>query len=1147
MAILSFWLQLLTVYGISIEDGIILISTKTPYEMRSQFSNAGLILDITLKSFDEIYTSLANEDYLFIVDVTWDKSYLGILNSLSMSLGIVYLTSSSEMTKFPFRVPLLNMETEEAQSLLAFIKYLKIENFVILSSSIQRDQTVSDLLTRETLKNSYSHITYSDELTQSVAENIIGSMIKAKGIKNVVIIDSSDSLQIIEKAIQSKKYIKLGTIVIYSSTSFYHEHIDGTLSIKEYMSENAENKYKLFLHVLINKLTKAENYIEKILKCKVNKENLLLAFSIFYTNETLYTITNVQNGKDVPIGKIIKSQINKEDTNFQVNITDTIYYPGNITEITSMKAKIVISIANGTNDPYNTFSYQGFAYMYLGANYAVFRSNFYNEIPNFYIELFPTDCGMFWYEPLWYKNCYEPILDSMGIAILTSFYGDAIKGNIFTLRTLSKVIPQISPLGIDSTLDNKNLYPELVKLESTLKNFISSRIITIMSLGYTDIIYIASNDSEYLKERSELFRTIIHSSGMKIINDENHMHIQSNYTREDFDKYIEFFYYIKNTRCTVFFLAVYYNEMVIEALYDVGLRKGDFFFMLAANVVEFLDGIEEPYATKRRELIEGSLVMSYKEYVGDLGQEIQKELSEKYEDISFMCMTYDTVSVVKEAIKYLLSIGDDYENYNKLMNAIRKNKFVGCLGNVYFDKEENTRASSQFIIKQIIYNSTTKLFDTIDISYLDRFSSQMFTFINPYVWPIGSSPPNYRLYNPCPFNIYNIQSSSKGKTALYIFLSFFIILSLVVCILTYFKSEKKIIPLTDKKYISFEDYFFFLYFPLQFFQIIAMGPDQDAYVYFINNFQAFFSLDFNIYLDLKFEKFWFMFYWVLTFTVFWIFGCFLYWSRLGRVIEKTWWTSFFAEINKIVIIIGGNIGFIPIISMLMNIYICINSIGENITDSYLKYDCTTMCYKDTHKSMIILTTIVLIFYISLAIYFRSLWENEQESLNVKTKTSYLLILSFSQIVLVVLNKTLKNYSQNIHGVVCCIIITGMIIITIVFKPYNYIRATISQCITFVSAFFIVLNAIVLRNTTTIINWLIINSIIIVFVLIAGIIIMKKFPEKLFSEKRVDISSLFIFQFCNNYHKYLKDSKCLKINAIVDKYKVIELSRNSEGE
>jgi sulfur transfer protein SufE len=100
--------------------------------------------------------------------------------------------------------------------------------------------------------------------------------------------------------------------------------------------------------------------------------------------------------------------------------------------------------------------------------------------------------------------------------------------------------------------------------------------------------------------------------------------------------------------------------------------------------------------------------LSYREYIGDYGNEIKNELLQMFPDVTYMCMTFDTVSVIKEAIIYLLSTGDDYEDYNKLMNAIRKNKIVGCLGNVYFDVDGNTRASSQYLIQQIYYNSTSK-------------------------------------------------------------------------------------------------------------------------------------------------------------------------------------------------------------------------------------------------------------------------------------------------------------------------------------------------------------------------------------------------------------------------------------------------------
>ncbi|OMJ74699.1 hypothetical protein SteCoe_26308 [Stentor coeruleus] len=1136
-------LRLFTVKSFRIEEGVIFISDETPSELKSQFLDSGLILDITDKSFEEIFSTLESQVFLFMVDVTCTRSYLGLLNSLSLALDMIYLTLSYETTEFPYRFFIHNTENEEVECLSAFIKYLKVENYIILSSSNQLDQIISESLIRITQEHLYSHITYPEGLTQSVAENIVGRMIKAKGIKALIIIDSSDSLQTIEKAMQTKNYIKSGTIVIYSTRSFSSINTNGTLKLKEYMSENAENKYELIFYSLINRLAKVQNYIQTTLKSSLNKENLKISLSAIYNEDILYTITNVKNGKNVPVGKIIKKTLETKNIEFLVNITDEIYYPGNITEITSMKTKIVISIANGTHDPYNSINFPGFAYMYLGASYAVSRSNLYNEIPNFYIELFPTDCGIFWYDPFWYQNCYKPILDSMGIAILTSFYGNAIQGNIFTLRTLSRVIPQISPLGVDPALDNKKLYPELVKLETALKNYIYSKITTIMSLGYTDIIYIASNETEQLKQKSELSKTIIISSGMKIVNDNDHMYIKYNYTRTDFEYYADFFYYIKNTRCTVFFLSIFSNDMIIEALYDVGLRKGDFFFIFTNNVVRDLDGVEETYAIKRKELAEGCLILSYKEYVGDLGQKIQNELSQRFGDINYMCMTYDTVSVVKEAVKYLLSIGEDYENYDKLMNAIRKNKFEGCLGNVYFDKEENTRASSQFLVQQIVYNTTTKIFETIDISYLDRFSSQIFTLLNPYVWPTDSAPPNYRPYNPCPFDNYQIKSSSKGKEALYIFSSFFVILCLFSCIYTYFRSQKHINPITDKQIISLDDYAFFLYFPLQFFQIIAMGPDQDAYKHFVKNFQTVFSFDFNLYFNFTFGKFWFLFYGVFGFTIFWIIECLVYWTRLGRSMKKLWWTSTFAEISRVIVIFGGHIGFMPIISMLMNIYICINSIGDNLTDTYLKQDCKTICYKDNHKTMLVLSTIVLLLFIPLAVYYRSLWENEQETLHIKTKTSYFLLLSLSQVILAVLNKTLKIYNQNIHGIVCCCIIIAMIIITILLKPYNYMRATISQCISLVTSLCAILTATIFRNFSNINIWIFVEVFSIIIVLIIGVLIMKRFPQLLISEKGVDISTLFLFQFCKNYKRYIKDPKSLKVSNNDEKYKMIESSKS----
>lgn len=65
-----------------------------------------------------------------------------------------------------------------------------------------------------------------------------------------------------------------------------------------------------------------------------------------------------------------------------------------------------------------------------------------------------------------------------------------------------------------------------------------------------------------------------------------------------------------------------------------------------------------------------------------------------------MCLTYDTVLVIKEAILYLLARGEDFEDPLKLIHTMRNNKIIGCIGSIYFSKETTGRTSSQYLFSQ---------------------------------------------------------------------------------------------------------------------------------------------------------------------------------------------------------------------------------------------------------------------------------------------------------------------------------------------------------------------------------------------------------------------------------------------------------------
>ncbi|OMJ65141.1 hypothetical protein SteCoe_39112 [Stentor coeruleus] len=251
---LAFLIQLYSVLGFGIEDGTIFISNKTPDQIIILFSNASSIINISSMSIDEIFLSFKLQEFMFIVDVTWTKSYLDLINSLSEVFEVAYFTLSPELTKFMTRYPLHNTEKSEAQSLSSLISFLDVKKYVLLTSTIHIDLDVADFLIDITKERLHSHITYPEGIQQVTAENIIGKMIKSKGIKTLVIIDSTNALKIIEKAMESKKYITPGAIIIYSSRSFSQNHTSGTFKIEEYMSEKAKNQYEFDYFALINRL-----------------------------------------------------------------------------------------------------------------------------------------------------------------------------------------------------------------------------------------------------------------------------------------------------------------------------------------------------------------------------------------------------------------------------------------------------------------------------------------------------------------------------------------------------------------------------------------------------------------------------------------------------------------------------------------------------------------------------------------------------------------------------------------------------------------------------------------------------------------------------------------------------------------------------
>ena len=1107
MVILFAALLLLEVSPLRLEDSIILTSSFTPEPIKELCYGLNS-LKLNNEALSSATSLMSNLDFLFLVDFTYSQSFNAVVNSISEYFKVPYLSMFKSNSTFHNRVELhIDIETE-ANSILSLVSALKLTSFTIVTSPLVRDLELASYLKAVT-KNEF--FAYSNNISNEFANNFVLKILKTSGVKTVILIDSSESFSKFEQALVKKNWMKSGSIVIYSSRTPSKLKTIGTLQVCESGTEDFSSVHEFHFNAVSNFVQVMSQKLEKTIKSGELTRNVLLQRVKDFSVELNFV--NFQ-----PEIKVV-GNYNKDKR--EVNITSNLIFPGNTSDFNLLKkSQILLSIANGTHDPYYSFTYEYLAYLYQGANYAVYRSNLLNEIPNFELVLSPNDCGMFWYEPYWYQSCFSPLVDEMGIGFITSFFGDAIKGNAYTLRGLNKVIPQVSPLGTDDEIESSEKFPEIVKLEASIKLYVSSRFYTLLTLGYKDLIIIASNDTRY--RGSYLYaKELIENIGLKIVNDEDSRFVDYKYTRDNFTVYEALFKRIKNTYCTAFYILTLYPEYILEALYDVGLRKGDFVFFHDSSLVSYLTNLEEPYLTKRKELIQGTLVFSYREWVGPLGSALQKELSEKYSELTYMCMTYDTVSVFKEAIKYVLSIGEDIENYSILMKAIRFNRFIGCLGNVFFTSGGNSRSSAQLLIQQIYYNDSMNILKTEDVAYYDRFGSQLITQINQYLWPNGEKPPNYRPVSECGFEPREEQNSKEGKKVLYVICAVLFVASVISGVLCIWCYKQKFEELEERKVISLGDMIFFAFFALEFFQIIIMGPDQDAYTQVVGNLQILLSLDLNSFFSFKFGKFWQLFYGIfsvsLTCAILFIFKLTKLESLIPDVIKNK--CQFLA--NSFLLIIG-HLLFLPIVSMLLNIFSCYRSTGDNLTDSFLDKDCKKNCYTGTHKSFAICTGLLLFVFISLGTFYRPSLQYQNSDQNVKTKSKFIVFQTWIQLALVILNKTLKIENQTTHGIVIIIVLFGYLVGTYIMKPYNFQRPLIGHCFFIIGALWATFTSVLFREVGSITVWIVVEFAGLALISIIGMIAYKRSTEMLYSVKGKDISTLFLFQCLKNYEKYIKD-------------------------
>ena len=1044
-----FFILIFTIYhSFGLLDFLLIYSSQTQIVLIQKLEKSLKIdskFDLSEKNLQSLANFVKNAKNPVLVDITENSEFFPLLDQISQIYGTIYftLTYSSSTNFSKYRFLLKNTAENEKNYLYQMISYLSWQKFNIFYNAEPNQIEVASTVKSEFTSIVDSFVSLFQGVTDNSLNTIVKKAVKASGTRKLLLVGGGNDISRLQYFIKERKLELAGTHLLFSSEGIYSAYLNGSIILAYPGTELSSDENEMKASLIINILENLENE---------NFDNYLN--SVCPNNECVsyMSVVNIQSGEKIVVGTVSDS----------VNISIPIIYPGLTTSKLAFLSStpLTVSIANGTSEPVANITYDLFAAIYKGSEYAVYRSNLYNDIPNFHIQLTPTDCGNNYnLDSTSYRQCFSKLKDKLGITYLTSFSSIGTLANYEALEYLNITIPQISPLSSIEDFNNKTKYPKLLKLGMSNFDYGESLLLFLLSFNWDYIIFFGSTEPAYHLQYLE-YLEILESIGVNITNPENLRLFPDTLTRSDLKNFTNYFEFAKNSKCRIYLLWTPFSALILEALYDIGLRKEDVIVFSGISILTSMsEVVEAKYTKKRHEFLPGMNIFTYKEWIGELGELLYYEISSKItSDTTYLCMTYDAISVFKYSINHLLLLGEDYDSYDILIKSMRLQRLTGCMGTIFFLPDSNAVATFQVGLGNLYYNETSNNLYVSFYATSNKYDTQIIKYTRELQWPSGKSTPptNFINFGTCDIDDRIVRKSQKGRNLLISISVVYFIISLFSAWFSskFYFHDLKIIE--KGKEPSLSDYSVILYMPLQLFQIIALGPNK-LFSYFGVKVQKLLGMNWISLYNLEFFSFWKLLNMYLYFTYLYIFFVFITIKTKQKIFDKNYLLSRIKDLIDLLLPLIGHFLFIPIFSNLMSIFSCSNSIGDDLQDSYLDRDCKVYCYKSSHLSYSYASGIGILFYLIISIVNRPYWDAQQVCLSIQTKVEYYSVQSIFQVSIVLINSILSMHFDDYIGFAIAGIIVLYFIITQFMKPYNYPRGFLIQkvclCIAFWCMFF----------------------------------------------------------------------------------------------
>lgn len=1100
-------LQILIVSSLALNIQII-VSDQTldneSNQLESSISSLGhevFIVDVfNLKAIQPSTASNVN----MAIDYTQSPFYGLEISEYSRIWGIIILKHNCEdFTPETWTFCVHPTLSEYALALYSMFQYLDWKKIVLISDTSSHSLKLG--LEIEKVYSILFHSFLNVDTEQAIFDDFVGKKFKAGGYKQVLILGNSIFTNKVLESFYNKLVYKTSGIIAVGKDIGVTSN-EKTILFFEKGLEKASSDLSYTINALSLFINLAEGYSEKI---KDFTNYSLMMFLEEHTKNHIkmaeFTIANIISGEKIFIGNCLLGFL---------NFTQDPVFPSGNPDNNNPTIGISMSFNNPVGFPSAT---QG-AYMQLGAIFAATYVNITKLfLKNHDLAVFYASCGSeFFFHDLSYY-CWSSSSYFLGSFYIASPVSEVILGEIQVFNELGVKIPMIGGLINNEDLTNKTNYPMFTRVVASNTNL--AYLINLFNvLGWHKFNFLYTNNTVGRQSLEGVLNL-----GLKIVNREDLRVIPEGYNSSQFEEYKEVFLEIERTKVRPLFLIANFPDIfyIAESFYDIGLRSGDiiafFVYRVSANINMITD---ENLKKKVVEILEGSLIAFAQEWVGDYGNEVKNLITDAFGlPNDYKCFSYDAMMLGINAVDYLLLSGSLYEDPDKVNQAIRMQRFTGCSGIVSIDSESNDRKGFKFGSYQVTFENKTGLFYDKLFCDVNQDSLTPLIIVDNFTWPNGQTdvPSDSRLYGlECPFEDREKMVNKKATAIFYVLSLFFMIYTAMLSLFFWKKWwNSDIKPLVQSSEIKFGDYIVMIVIVVDLFQIMGMGPDLTPFLFGASKIPDFISVNMSNIINFTKDIYWMGVYITLITCLIWFYLSVVVIFRLDEKLKYSV-LKFSNTLAISLMPIIGDLLFLPIVSILLFIFDCNEGTGTSITESFLTKDCSTYCWKSQHLIYSILSVFTLLVFLPLSIFLRPVWQELVAEMNIKTNSIFHITKGILQVLLVILNRTVKKVHQSAHGVTIVLLLIVYSLFLNRYKPFNYPRlnmwkqlsiAAACWSLLIASGYWLVLVYPYMWLCLFAFGWIIIGGI--------GIFLQKrKFPSLLFSQKSLDISALVKFTFTN---------------------------------